>query len=265
MNPNNNNYGPQGQSQYGQPPQGLYGQPPQGQYNQQQGQYGQPPQGQYGQQQQGQYGQQNQGQYGQQQQGQYGQQNQGQYGQQQQGQYGQQNQGQYGQQNQGQYGQPYGQQPPQGQFGLQQPGPYGQQPPQGQFGQQPGPYGQQRGQYGQQPPPQSTEPINPKRHQPNFAGGSNFVELARGQGIDRNEYDKIIAAARKAFEESRNDTQTISYKTGKEIKNKLRGQWFVFVSEKGKKFDFSLSTVASSDYLTFTLGNTLFQVCRLKE
>jgi hypothetical protein len=45
----------------------------------------------------------------------------------------------------------------------------------------------------------------------------------------------------------------------------LKGQWFVFVSERGKKFDFSLSTVASADYLTFSIGSTLFQVCRLKE
>ena len=38
-----------------------------------------------------------------------------------------------------------------------------------------------------------------------------------------------------------------------------------FVSDKNKKYDFSLSTVASDDYLTFTLGNTLFQIVRLKE
>ena len=109
------------------------------------------------------------------------------------------------------------------------------------------------------------EPLNPKRHKPNFALQPDFAELARGQGIDKNEYDIIVSSARKAYEESKNDTQTISFKTGKGIKQNLGGQWFVFVSEKGKKFDFSLSTVASSDYLTFLLGTTLFQVCRLKE
>ena len=256
MNPNNNNYGQQ-------PP---YGQQQQNQYNQQKP-------GQYGQQQPGPYGQQppqGQNQWGQQQPGPYGQQppqGQNQWGQQQPGPYGQQPP-----QGQNQYGQqpgPYGQQPPQGQnqYG-QQPGPYGQQPPQGQnqYGQQqPGPYGQQPGPYNQQPPAQNMEPLNPKRHKPNFCVQPNFIELARGNGIDKNEYDKIVNAAKKAYDESRNDTQTVSFKTGREIKNTLNGQWFVFVSEKGKKFDFSLSSVASSDYLTFTIGSTLFQVCRLRE
>ena len=213
------------------------------------------------------YGKQNQNQFGQQ--PPYGQQPpQGQYGQQPpQGQYGQQPpQGQYGQQPpQGQYGQ----QPPQGQYGQQPPqGQYGQQPPQGQYGQQPGPYGKNPpGPYAQQPPQPSVqgEPLNPKRHKPNFSAQSQYVELARGRGIDQKEYNSIVSAARRAYDESRNDTQTISFKTGKEIQNNLKGQWFVFVSEKGKKFDFSLSTVASGDYLTFSLGDTLFQVCRLRE
>ena len=111
----------------------------------------------------------------------------------------------------------------------------------------------------------SSEPINQKRHKPTFKGQPDFVEVAKGRGIDRNEYDTIVGAARKAYEESRNDTKTISSKTGNEIRNNLKGQWFVFVSEKGKKFDFSLSTVASDDFLSFLLGTTFFQVCRLKQ
>jgi hypothetical protein len=109
------------------------------------------------------------------------------------------------------------------------------------------------------------EPINPKRHKPNFGKQQKLVEYGRGRGIDKNEYDKIVGAAKRAYNDSRTDPQTISYKTGKDIKTSLGGQWFVFVSEKGKKFDFSLSTVASDDYLSFSLGETLFQVCRLKE
>jgi hypothetical protein len=54
-------------------------------------------------------------------------------------------------------------------------------------------------------------------------------------------------------------------KTGSEIRNFLSGEWFVFVSDKNKKYDFSLSTVASNDFLTFSLGDTLFQIVRLKE
>ena len=95
------------------------------------------------------------------------------------------------------------------------------------------------------------EPLTQKEINLDFAG------LVRGQGIDKNEYDIIVSSTRKAYEESKNDTQTISFKTGKGIKQNLGGQWLVFVSEKGKIFDFSLGTLASSDYLTFLLG-TLF-------
>lgn len=155
----------------------------------------------------------------------------------------------YGQQKQGQYGQ-------QTQYGQQAPhGPYGQKQPQGQYGQK----------IPQRQPQNAKEVLNPKRHIPNFSVKADFVELARGKGIDIKEYDTIIEAAKRAYRESRNDSQTISYKTGKEIKNILKGQWFVFVSQTKKKYDFTLSTIASSDFLAFSIGETLFQVCRLRE
>ena len=115
-----------------------------------------------------------------------------------------------------------------------------------------------------QPNSQQSQPENPKRHKPDLLINPDFVELAKGQGIDQNEYEKIVNAAKKAYDESKYDKQTLSFKTGREIRNALNGQWFVFVSEKGKKFDFSLSTVADNDFLTFSIGSSLFQVCRLK-
>ena len=189
------------------------------------------------------------------------------------------------------------QQPPQSQYNQQQPqqnlynnpqnppqAQYNQNPPQNQFNQPPYPQPQnnnldqkqiQPQQQQQQPPynnPQNNQnpqpPIeneNYKRHKPDFSVDPNFVEYIRGNGIDKNEYDKIVGAAQKAYKEGKHDKQTLSFKSGRDIKNSLGGHWFVFVSEKGKKFDFSLSTVASNDYLTFSIGNTMFQVCRLKE
>ena len=244
-----NKYGQNSQAQYGQQP-SPYGQPPQGQqppYGQQpqygqQSQYGQPPQGQYGQPPQGQqqppYGQPPQGQ----QQPPYGQPPQNQYGQPPQ-------QPPYGQQ-QGQYSQPpYPQQPPYG----QQPS-YGQQPP---YGQVPPPYGR--------PPDYSSESFNSKRHQPNYYVEPKFNQRACGRGIDGTEYDTIIGVAKCAYEECKNDRKTLSSKTGEGIKNVLRGDWFVFVCDKDRPFDFGLSTVASNDFICFTLGNTLFQIVRLRE
>jgi len=262
-----NKYGQNSQAQYGQQP-SPYGQPPQGQqppYGQQpqygqQSQYGQPPQGQYGQPPQGQqqppYGQPPQGQ----QQPPYGQPPQNQYGQPPQ-------QPPYGQQ-QGQYSQPpYPQQPPYGQQqGQYSQPPYPQQPPYGQqpsYGQQP-PYGQVPPPYGR-PPDYSSESFNSKRHQPNYYVEPKFNQRACGRGIDGTEYDTIIGVAKCAYEECKNDRKTLSSKTGEGIKNVLRGDWFVFVCDKDRPFDFGLSTVASNDFICFTLGNTLFQIVRLRE
>jgi len=274
-----NKYGQNSQGQYGQQP-SPYSQPPQGQqppYGQQsqygQQQYGQPPQGQqqppYGQPPQGQqppysqqppYGQPPQNQYGQPpQQPPYGQPPQNQYGQPSQ-------QPPYGQQ-QGQYAQPpYPQQPPYGQQqGQYSQPPYPQQPPYGQqpsYGQQP-PYGQVPP-YGR-PPDYSSESFNSKRHQPNYYVEPKFNQRACGRGIDGTEYDTIIGVAKCAYEECKNDRKTLSSKTGEGIKNVLRGDWFVFVCDKDRPFDFGLSTVASNDFICFTLGNTLFQIVRLRE
>lgn len=277
MNSGNNNiygqplpYGfqpPLNQNHFNQPPQGQYYPPPQGNYGPQQGPYQapyqQPPQQPYNQQpHQGQYGQQpppnqfnppvnqqNPNSIG------YGEHNE------RQGYY---DQPSINQQNypQGQYNQ---QQSPQGQYN--QPPPY--QPPQANLPQPEDtlissvPLSNKR-KANSQPLHPSLEPENTKRHKPNLSINPTFVELAKGRGIDQNEYNSIVGAAKKVYEESKNDNKTLSLKAGREIKNALNGEWFIFVSEKGKKYDFSLSTVANDDYLAFSLGDSMFQICRLK-
>jgi len=48
------------------------------------------------------------------------------------------------------------------------------------------------------------------------------------------------------------------------IKNAIKGEWFVFVCPvNNKQYDFSLSIVTGSDFLSFALDQTQFQVCRL--
>ena len=189
---------------------------------------------------------------------QYSQQQQ-QYGQQQPGmqqQYGQQPgmqqpgmQQQYGQQQPGMQ-QQYGQQQPgmQQQYGQQQPGmqqQYGQQQPgmQQMYGQQQQMYGQQPGMYGQQ------------MNQP------KLQLFAKGDGIDQNEYNGIIQGCTMAYNMKTNPLSNASVKN---IKNLIRGEWFVFVCPVGsKEYDFSLSIVTGSDFLSFSLDSTHFQVCRL--
>lgn len=49
------------------------------------------------------------------------------------------------------------------------------------------------------------------------------------------------------------------------IKQQLKGEWFVYVCELGKKnYDFALTTLKGGDFMSFLIDNKLFQVCRLK-
>ena len=139
------------------------------------------------------------------------------------------------------------------QYGQQQPG------MQQQYGQQPGmqqQYGQQmQQQYGQQPgmqqPGMYGQPINQPKLQ----------LFAKGNGIDQNEYNGIIQGCTMAYNIKSNP---LSNECVKNIKNLIRGEWFVFVCPVGsKQYDFSLSIVTGSDFLSFSLDETHFQVCRL--
>ena len=49
------------------------------------------------------------------------------------------------------------------------------------------------------------------------------------------------------------------------IKQRLGGDWFVFQCElNNTDFDFYLTMVKGGDYMTFSLDNRKFEVCRLK-
>ena len=139
----------------------------------------------------------------------------------------------------------YGQQQQIPQYGQQQIPQYGQQQQQiPQYGQQ-----QQIPQYGQQQ-------IYQQQMQP-----QNFKLLARGQGIDNNEYNAIITSATNAFNARMNplSTGTVSI-----IKQMIGGEWFVFVCPVGEQnYDFSLSVVTGGDFLSFYIDKFHFQVCRL--
>lgn len=167
--------------------------------------------------------------------------------------YGQQNQ--YGQQQPSQYGQsPYGQQQQNPSFVPQQPSPYGQNPyGQPQQGSQYGGFGGQ--QYG---PPQGAGQY---MIQPEQIPG--FALLGKGNGIDRNEYTTIINSAYTALTQK---VDPLSNGIVKLIKQGLGGEWFVFACTEGLKgYDFSLSVVTGSDFLSFKINQFHFQVCRLRD
>lgn len=48
------------------------------------------------------------------------------------------------------------------------------------------------------------------------------------------------------------------------IKQMLKGEWFVYACDAAKKDDdFALTVLKGGDFLSFTLDNKLFQICRL--
>ena len=156
--------------------------------------------------------------------------------------YGQPGQPPYGQPGQPPYGQPG--QPPYGQPG--QP-PYGQpgQPPYGQPGQQP--YGQPGYQQGYQ---QGQQPV--------------YKQITVGQGIDMNEFNRIVDCCKGAYIQMRGAAQTAQH-AAEGIKQMWGGDWLVFISNLGyENFDFSLTRVKGGDFMAFSLDNKKFQVCRIK-
>ena len=149
---------------------------------------------------------------------------------------------------------PYGQQPPYPQQGSQYgPPPYGQQPP----------YPQQNSQYNQ-PPPNQGPYGPPQQYGQNMNQNDipDFKLLNRGMGIDEREFYIITHSAADALN---GKEDPLSNGIIKRIKDQMGGEWMVFASVEGLKgYDFSLSIVTGNDFLSFTIQNFRFQVCRLR-
>ena len=140
----------------------------------------------------------------------------------------------------------------------QPPNPYGGQPPyqgsQAPYGQPP--YGPPPYQ-GSQPPYGGPQPPYPNQPIPDF----NLI--GRGNGIDEKEFYVITHAA---FDALNMKEDPLSNGIIKRIKKDLGGEWMVFASVEGLKgYDFSLSIVTGNDFLSFTIRNFRFQVCRLRD
>ena len=97
-----------------------------------------------------------------------------------------------------------------------------------------------------------------------------FNMLTLGKGINQQELDAIKNSAIESYLQNmcaQGATRpAISAPIGNSIKSKIGGEWFVFISELGdKEANFSMTAVAGSDYMVFSLNNkTQFQVLRIK-
>ena len=131
---------------------------------------------------------------------------------------------------------PMGGQPGYWQPGYGQPG-YGPQPGYGQPG-----YGPQLG-YGMGPQPA-------------------FKQISLGQGIDMKEFNTIVECCKQVY---LSRMTPLSEHCTNAIKQSLGGDWFVFACElNASEFDFHLTKVKGGDFMTFSLDNKKFEVCRIK-
>ena len=87
------------------------------------------------------------------------------------------------------------------------------------------------------------------------------------QIIDQNESNIIkciIQVIYSSFDEKKN--KKLSDEISEEIKKKLGGEWFVFVSNKNKeeKIKFQITMFEETDYLIITIGSSKFKIEKLK-
>ena len=115
-------------------------------------------------------------------------------------------------------------------------------------------------------PPPYPGPPGPYGNPPPYGNQNNipdFKLIGRGNGIDEREFYVITHAAYDALNLKEDP---LSNGIIKRIKKDLGGEWMVFASIEGLKgYDFSLSIVTGNDFLSFTIRNFRFQVCRLRD
>ena len=100
--------------------------------------------------------------------------------------------------------------------------------------------------------------------QPGYGAEPVYKQITVGQGIDMNEYNRIVDCCKQAYMRLRGAAQT-AREAGENIKRTLGGDWLVFISNVGyENFDFSMTKVKGGDFMAFSLDSKKFQVCRIK-
>ena len=87
------------------------------------------------------------------------------------------------------------------------------------------------------------------------------------RGVDKNDVNeirRIIELKYTSFNEKGNTT--ISELISEEIKKNFGGEWFVFAYNMNlePKLPFTISSVSKSDILKFRMGESIFQIARIK-
>ena len=94
------------------------------------------------------------------------------------------------------------------------------------------------------------------------AGDPQYIEIARGVGIDPRELEAIKRVSMQVYQSG---VKPMAKDVSEGIKQALGGEWFAFVNPAGdESYEFSLTRVKGTDFVSFVLDNTKFQVCRIK-
>ena len=92
--------------------------------------------------------------------------------------------------------------------------------------------------------------------------GPVYREIARGVGIDPREYEAIKRVSTQVYQSR---VRPMAKNVSEGIKQSLGGEWFAFVNPAGDEtYEFSLTRVKGTDFVSFVLNDTKFQVCRIK-
>ena len=101
----------------------------------------------------------------------------------------------------------------------------------------------------------SEELINPNQYK--------IELLQKGNKINDEEYNNIINICL-ALVKNNTNGELISFKCVNEIRNKIGGEWFAFISEEtDDNYDFYFSDVRKGRFVIFNCGDLMFQICQI--
>ena len=82
--------------------------------------------------------------------------------------------------------------------------------------------------------------------------------------IDRNETNVIKNIIQMKYSSFSENPGFLSDFISEELKKKLKGEWFVFVSDARQNIPFIISTLSEKDYLIIKFGNSKFHIAKIK-
>lgn len=105
----------------------------------------------------------------------------------------------------------------------------------------------------------------PKKHIPKLADSYLCSVRRTSEAIDINETNSIINIVQLNYSTySKDNKKTLSTLISENIKNKLGGEWFIFVSKKNDKISLNFTTVSESDYLIIDIAKSQFKIAKTK-